>query len=154
VCVYPAYADGLPQLSELFVALDAKLAGTPASRERAEQLDRDFDLHPTANAGRFPLDGLSPADLRQATSEYLNSLAIGGPPCFDRQPIDTTAAANVEVVRAWLLDDRSEMIRPGPDQTAALAWFSGLTESQRRVWFRSNYEAIVSCTLATTAFGA
>jgi hypothetical protein len=152
VCVHPAFADGLPELSQRFVALDAKLAGTPAARDRIEQLDRDASIPTSAGAGRFALDGLTPFALSRALSEFLDSVSVGGQACYTPQAIQSGASANVGVVRAWLLDDPTQMVRAGQAQTAALAWLTSLTDPQRRAWFRDNYPAIVACTLTDSAF--
>ncbi len=153
VCVHPAFAKGLPQLSQLFASLEAKLNGTPASFSRVEQLDRSPQLHPTPGAGRFGLDSLSEADLQYALSDYLDWANIGGPACLERSMQESDSAANVQLVRSWLVNSMAEFQPTGPAQIERLKWFRSLTEVDRRKWFRENYASIASCSIPDSAFG-
>jgi len=150
VCVHPAFAKGLPRLSERFSGMWARLDGTPAAVTRVEQLERGLG-EPSSGAGSFALDGVSDADLRQALADYLNWVPIGAMACATPGARESGAEDNVQMVRSWLLDDASQFFPQAAEQVAALDWFAGITEEERRAWFKENYDAIASCSLTTSA---
>jgi hypothetical protein len=160
VCVHPAFRRGLAKLAPLFLALHARVAGTPADFTKVVQLDRDGELAP-AGAGRFALDSLSDADLHQALADYLDSIGIGGPGCVTLSPtgsgtatyVSLESVGNLNLVRAWLVDDTSQFAIGGPAQQSMLRRFALLTEEQRRAWFKQYYHQIATCTLPADAFG-
>ncbi|WP_207549961.1 hypothetical protein [Thermostaphylospora chromogena] len=144
ICVHPGMRGGLPELGATFTKLASRLAGTPGEFVRVEQ-------HPRGEAVELPpgvvpvhLDDLATGFAEEAAAEFLERLAMecdGTPPEGYRQ-----------IVMAWL---RGEPLPAGPlaEHQYAAAWFSGLTEAQRRDWLRMFYTDFARCTLRAEHFG-
>ncbi|SCF35771.1 hypothetical protein GA0070216_11130 [Micromonospora matsumotoense] len=151
ICIHPAFGDGLPRLTTIFVELHEKVQGTPADFVRVEQLPRDVAMQPRPGANRFALDSLSEADMRGAVSEYLDGIGIGGFACVGRQAANGSSFANIEIVRAWLSNDMRQFF--GDDAAVArLTWFTKIGEAGRRAWFARNYASIQACRLSDNVF--
>ena len=142
VCVHPGMRAGLNELSGAFIALASRLTGTPAEFSRVEQHSRRErpDLAPGVVA--IHVDDLRPGYADRAVAEFTERLA---PPC-------TGAAEGYRaIVLGWL---RGGPIPAGtlPEHRRAAAWFSALTEAQRRDWLLMFYTDFARCRLATNHF--
>ncbi|MEU0564374.1 hypothetical protein ABZ297_03110 [Nonomuraea sp. NPDC005983] len=144
VCVHPGMRAGLTELGAAFTPIASRLAGTPAAFTRVEQRPLDEQLKPFAGLAPIHVPDLSAGFADESASEYLESLAARCP--------DTTADGYREIVMAWL---RGEPLPGGPlpEHQYAAAWFSGLSEHQRREWLRMFYSDFQSCRLSSTHFG-
>lgn len=142
VCVHPGMRAGLDELSATFITLASRLAGTPAAFSRVEQHSRRDRPDPRPGVVPVHVDDLSPGYADRAVAEFTARLA---PPC--REP----AEGYREIVLAWL---RGDPIPAGtlPEHRRAAAWFSGLTEQQRRDWLRMFYADFAHCRLAKNHF--
>nr|BFE87206.1 hypothetical protein GCM10020093_098070 [Planobispora longispora] len=90
------------------------------------------------------VDDLAAGFADRAADEFVDGLAAK----CDRTP----SAGYRDVVTAWL---RGEPLPGGPlpEHRYAAAWFSGLTETQRRDWLRLHYADFVGCRLQNVHFG-
>ncbi|MEV5408340.1 hypothetical protein AB0K60_05750 [Thermopolyspora sp. NPDC052614] len=142
VCVHPGMRAGLDELSATFITLASRLAGTPGAFSRVEQHSRRE--RPDLAPGVVPVhvDDLRPGYADRAVAEFTERLA---PPC------PGTAGGYREIVLAWL---RGDPIPAGdlPEHRRAAAWFSVLTEQQRRDWLRMFFTDFARCRLATNHF--
>ncbi|GAA2885551.1 hypothetical protein GCM10010517_49200 [Streptosporangium fragile] len=144
VCVHPGMHAGLPELGSAFVKIASRLAGTPGEFSRVEQ-------HPRRDQGTLApgvigihVDDLSAGFAERAADEFVDGLA---------ERCDATPAAGYrDIVAAWL---RGEPLPGGPlpEHQYAAAWFSGLTETQRRDWLRLYYGDFTGCRLQSSHFG-
>ncbi|NUR88729.1 MAG: hypothetical protein HOY71_31965 [Nonomuraea sp.] len=144
VCVHPGMQAGLTELGAAFTSIASRLAGTPAAFTRVEQRPLDDTLEHQAGLAQIHLPDLSAGFADQAAYEYVESLA---PKCEG-----TVASGYREIVLAWL---RGEPLPGGPlpEHQYAAAWFSGLSEHQRREWLRMFYSDFQSCKLSSRHFG-
>ncbi|MFI6604566.1 hypothetical protein ACIBHX_50795 [Nonomuraea sp. NPDC050536] len=144
VCVHPGMRAGLTELGAAFTSIASRLAGTPAAFTRVEQRPLEDTLEHTAGLAQIHLPDLSAGFADKAAYEYVDSLA---PQCTN-----TTAAGYREIVLAWL---RGEPLPGGPlpEHQYAAAWFSGLSEHQRREWLRMFYRDFEACKLSSSHFG-
>ncbi|MDH2430001.1 hypothetical protein [Sphaerisporangium sp. TRM90804] len=144
VCVHPGMSSGLTELGAAFTTIAARLTGTPAAFSRVEQRPRGDTG--TAAPGVVPIhvDDLTPGYAARAAAEFVERLAR---PCA-RAP----ESGYRSIVTAWL---RGAPLPSGPlpAHQGAAAWFSALTESQRRDWLRMFYTDFALCRLKTTHFG-
>jgi hypothetical protein len=132
VCVHPGMHAGLPELGSSFIKIASRLAGTPGEFSRLEQ-------HP-----RRDVDDLAAGFAERAADEFVEGL---GTKCEG-----TSANGYRDIVIAWL---RGKPLPGGPlpEHQYAAAWFSGLTEDQRRDWLRLYYADFTECRLQSTHFG-
>jgi hypothetical protein len=144
VCVHPGMRSGLTELGAAFTTIAARLTGTPAAFSRVEQRPRDDDGRSGPGVVPIHVDDLTPGYASRAAAEFVGRLAG---PCPDAPGEGYRA-----VVTAWL---RGEPLPSGPlpGHQAAAAWFSGLTESQRRDWLRMFYTDFANCRLKASHFG-
>lgn len=144
VCVHPGMRTGLPELGSAFVKIASRLAGTPGEFSRLEQRPRSDDLTLPSGAVPIHVDDLSRGFADEAADEFVEGLA---------QECDGTPAGGYrDIVSAWL---RGKPLPGGPlpEHQYAAAWFSGLTETQRREWLRVHYADFVDCRLQSDYFG-
>ncbi|MFI6508254.1 hypothetical protein ACIBCT_11665 [Streptosporangium sp. NPDC050855] len=144
VCVHPGMRAGLPELSAEFVKIAARLAGTPGEFSRVEQHSRDDEAPLSAGVIAIHVDDLAAGFAEKAADEFVDGLA---------SRCDATPAAGYrDIVTAWL---RGEPLPGGPlaEHRYAAAWFSGLTDVQRRDWLRLYYTDFTGCRLQSTHFG-
>ncbi|MET8157980.1 hypothetical protein ABZT47_16520 [Sphaerisporangium sp. NPDC005289] len=147
VCVHPGMRSGLTELGAAFTTIAARLTGTPAAFSRVEQRPRD-DVRPApggaAGAVAIHVDDLTPGYASRAAAEFVERLA---PRCGEARADGYRA-----IVSAWL---RGEPLPSGPlpGHQAAAAWFSALSESQRRDWLRMFYTDFATCRLKASHFG-
>ncbi|MFF4411037.1 hypothetical protein ACFYY8_00835 [Streptosporangium sp. NPDC001559] len=144
VCVHPGMRTGLPELGSAFVKIASRLAGTPGEFSRLEQRPRSDDAAPASGAIPIHVDDLSTGFADAAADEFVEGLA--------RQCDGSPAAGYRDIVIAWL---RGKPLPGGPlpEHQYAAAWFSGLTEAQRREWLRLNYADFAACRLRGDLFG-
>ncbi|SNT44800.1 hypothetical protein SAMN05216276_104418 [Streptosporangium subroseum] len=144
VCVHPGMHAGLPELGSAFIKIASRLAGTPGEFSRLEQHPRR-DQAPLA-PGTVPIhvDDLAAGFAERAADEFVEGL---GTKCGG-----TSASGYRDIVIAWL---RGKPLPGGPlpEHQYAAAWFSGLTEDQRRDWLRLYYADFTECRLQSTHFG-
>ena len=144
VCVHPGMHAGLPELGSAFIKIASRLAGTPGEFSRLEQHPRR-DQAPLA-PGTVPIhvDDLAAGFAERAADEFVEGL---GTKCEG-----TSASGYRDIVIAWL---RGKPLPGGPlpEHQYAAAWFSGLTEDQRRDWLRLYYADFTECRLQSTHFG-
>ncbi|GGM85498.1 hypothetical protein GCM10010106_35570 [Thermopolyspora flexuosa] len=142
VCVHPGMRAGLDELSARFIGLASRVAGTPAAFSRVEQHSRRH--HPELPAGTVAIhvDDLRPGYADRAVAEFTERLA---PRCAE------PAGGYREIVMGWL---RGGPIPAGPlpEHRRAAAWFSGLTEAQRRDWLQLFYTDFARCGLTVNHF--
>ncbi|MBB2909965.1 hypothetical protein FHS43_001211 [Streptosporangium becharense] len=144
VCVHPGMQDGLPELGSAFVEIASRLAGTPGEFSRVEQHPRRDRDSPAPGVIGIHVDDLSTGFAERAADEFVDGLAS--------RCDGTPAAGYRDIVAAWL---RGEPLPGGPfpEHQYAAAWFSGLTEAQRRDWLRLHYGDFTGCRLQSTHFG-
>ncbi|MFG3441794.1 hypothetical protein ACGF0J_31515 [Nonomuraea sp. NPDC047897] len=144
VCLHPGMRAGLTEVGASFTKIASRLAGTPAAFTRVEQRPLDDELRPSAGLAPIHVRDLSAGFADQASYEYVESLAAScaGAP----------ADGYREIVMAWL---RGEPLPGGPlpEHQYAAAWFSGLSEHQRREWLRMFFSDFQSCGLSSSHFG-
>lgn len=149
VCVHPAFEGHLDRISQTFRALDAKLAGTPGSVPRLEQLPGGYGSVPSPGASAFTLGGVELNDLREGRQTYIADSLLDFDRCATVEAMD--AQPWEVVVNDWLIDRAG----PVPAEAAdAAAWFTGLSEQQRRDWIKVNYTKFATCRLGASDFGA
>ncbi|MGV9776154.1 hypothetical protein [Streptosporangium sp. NPDC003464] len=144
VCVHPGMRTGLPELGSAFVKIASRLAGTPGEFSRLEQHPRREDVSLPPGAAPIHVDDLAAGFADEAADEFVESLA---------EDCDGTPAGGYrDIVSAWL---RGKPLPSGPlpEHQYAAAWFSGLTDAQRRDWLRLYYSDFVGCRLQSTHFG-
>ncbi|GAA2385386.1 hypothetical protein [Nonomuraea africana] len=144
VCLHPGMRGGLTELGDAFTKIASKLSGTPAAFTRVEQRPLGESLHASTGIVPIHLPDLSAGFADEAIYDYVESLAAT---CSG-----TPAGGYREIVMAWL---RGEPLPGGPlpEHQYAAAWFSGLTEHQRRDWLRMFYTDFKSCRLSARHFG-
>ncbi|TDD37746.1 hypothetical protein E1286_36855, partial [Nonomuraea terrae] len=144
VCVHPGMRAGLTELGAAFTQIASRLAGTPAAFTLVEQRPLDEELKPSYGLAPVHIPDLSPGFAEEAAYEYVESLA---PRCND-----AVAEGYRGIVVAWL---RGEPLpgAPLPEHQYATAWFSSLSEYQRREWLRMFYSDFQGCRLSSTHFG-
>ncbi|GAA3116029.1 hypothetical protein GCM10010466_03870 [Planomonospora alba] len=145
VCVHPGMRTGLDELGAAFVKIASRLAGTPGEFSRVEQRPRRDNVVLPPGVVPVHVDDLSAGFADRAADEFVESLA--------KECDGTPADGYRDIVTAWL---RGEPLPGGPlpEHQYAAAWFSGLTESQRRGWLRLHYADFTGCRLQSTHFGA
>ncbi|MBG0812995.1 hypothetical protein [Planomonospora sp. ID82291] len=145
VCVHPGMRTGLDELGSAFVKIASRLAGTPGEFSRVEQRPRRDDAVLPPGVVPVHVDDLSAGFADRASDEFVESLA--------EECEGTVADGYRDIVTAWL---RGEPLPGGPlpEHQYAAAWFSGLTEAQRRGWLRLYYSDFTGCRLQSTHFGA
>ncbi|MET8383931.1 hypothetical protein ABZV14_13110 [Streptosporangium canum] len=144
VCVHPGMRTGLPELGSAFVKIASRLAGTPGEFSRLEQHPRREDIPLAPGAVPIHVDDLAAGFADEAAEEFVENLA---------QECDGTPAGGYrDIVVAWL---RGKPLPSGPlpEHQYAAAWFSGLTDAQRRDWLRLYYSDFAGCRLQSTHFG-
>lgn len=144
VCVHPGMRAGLPELGSEFIKIASRLAGTPGEFSRVEQHPRRDSASPSAGVISIHMDDLAAGFAEKAADEFVDGLAAR---------CDATPAAGYrDIVAAWL---RGEPLPGGPlpEHRYAAAWFSGLTDVQRRDWLRLYYADFTGCRLQSTHFG-
>ncbi|SDG54877.1 hypothetical protein SAMN05421505_105120 [Sinosporangium album] len=144
VCVHPGMRTGLTELSATFTKIASRLAGTPAAFTRVEQRPREGRNVTSGGVVPVHLDDLAAGFADEAASEFVETLA--------RRCPGTSAGGYREIVMAWL---RGQPLPGGPlpEHQYAAAWFSGLTEFQRRDWLRMFFTDFSSCSLTSSHFG-
>ncbi|MFG2073636.1 hypothetical protein [Nonomuraea maritima] len=144
VCVHPGMRAGLTELGAAFTQIASRLAGTPAEFTLVEQRPLDEQLRPRYGLAPVHIPDLSAGFADEAAYEYIESLA---PPCHG-----TVAEGYRQIVVAWL---RGEPLpgAPLPEHQYATAWFSSLSEHQRREWLRMFYSDFQGCRLSSSHFG-
>ncbi|MEV7966208.1 hypothetical protein AB0O34_09520 [Sphaerisporangium sp. NPDC088356] len=144
VCVHPGMRSGLTELGATFTTIAARLTGTPGAFARVEQRPRADDGVPGPGVVPIHVDDLTPGFASRAAAEFVERLAS---PCGEGP-----AGGYRAIVTAWL---RGEPLPSGPlpGHQAAAAWFSALTESQRRDWLRMFYTDFATCRLKASHFG-
>lgn len=144
VCVHPGMRAGLTELGATFTKIASRLSGTPAAFTRVEQRPVDDQLQPANGLAPIHVPDLSSGFADQAAYEYIESLAS--------ECTSSPSAGYREIVMAWL---RGEPLPGGPlsEHQYAAAWFSGLSEPQRREWLRMFYTPFQTCTLSASHFG-
>ncbi len=142
VCVHPGMRAGLDDLTATFITLASRLAGTPAAFSRVEQRPRGDDERLPQGVVAVHLDDLRPGYAERAAADFVARLA---PRCAG------AARGYRDIVTAWL---RGTTPPAGalPEQRRAAAWFSALTESQRRAWLRMFYGDFATCALTRHHF--
>lgn len=142
VCVHPGMRAGLDELSARFIGLASRVAGTPAEFWRVEQHSRRGRPELPAGVVAVHVDDLRPGFADRAVAEFTEGLA---PRCAE------PANGYREIVLGWL---RGGPIPAGPlpEHRRAAAWFSGLTEAQRRGWLQMFYTDLVRCELGGNHF--
>ncbi|GAA4218702.1 hypothetical protein FHR32_004539 [Streptosporangium album] len=144
VCVHPGMRPGLPELGSAFVKIASRLAGTPGEFSRLEQHPRSGEVSLPAGAALIHVDDLAAGFADEAADEFVESLA---------QRCDGTPAGGYrDIVVAWLLG-KPLPGGPLPEHQYAAAWFSGLTDAQRRDWLRLYYSDFATCRLQSSHFG-
>ncbi|MFB9675622.1 hypothetical protein [Streptosporangium vulgare] len=144
VCVHPGMRAGLPELSSEFIKIASRLAGTPGEFSRVEQHPRRDTTPVAAGVIAIHVDDLAAGFAEKAADEFVDGLAAR---------CDATPAEGYrDIVAAWL---RGEPLPGGPlpEHRYAAAWFSGLTDVQRRDWLRLYYADFTGCRLQSTHFG-
>ncbi|MGW0590229.1 hypothetical protein [Streptosporangium sp. NPDC002607] len=144
VCVHPGMRAGLPELGSEFIKIASRLAGTPGEFSRVEQHPRRDGSALSAGVIAIHVDDLATGFAEKAADEFVDGLAAR---------CDATSAAGYrDIVAAWL---RGEPLPGGPlaEHRYAAAWFSGLTDVQRRDWLRLYYADFTGCRLQSTHFG-
>ncbi|WP_283137296.1 hypothetical protein [Rhizohabitans arisaemae] len=141
VCVHPGMRPGLAELGSAFTELAARLNGTSMAFSRVEQRSRDHFARPRAGVVVIHVDDLSPGYAGEARREVVARLPRS---CGTGGPYDA-------VVTAWLRGDPLPD-GPGPEQLRAAAWFSALTEDQRRDWMRTHHREFTLCRLGPGHF--
>lgn len=109
-----------------------------------EQHPRRDAAAPSAGVISIHVDDLATGFAEKAADEFVDGLAAR---------CDATPAAGYrDIVAAWL---RGEPLPGGPlaEHRYAAAWFSGLTDVQRRDWLRLYYMDFTGCRLQSTHFG-
>ncbi|MEV0582256.1 hypothetical protein [Nonomuraea sp. NPDC050310] len=144
VCVHPGMRGGLTELSAAFTKVASRLSGTPAAFTRVEQRPLDSELKAGSGVVPIHMADLSPGFAEQAVGAYVEGLAAR----CERE----TGAGYREIVVAWLLGEPLPG-GPLPEHQSAAAWFSGLSEHQRRGWLRMFYNDFQSCRLSARHFG-
>ncbi|MFF5113388.1 hypothetical protein [Streptosporangium sp. NPDC000509] len=144
VCVHPGMRAGLPELGSEFIKIASRLAGTPGEFSRVEQHPRRDSPPASAGVIAIHVDDLAAGFAEKAADEFVDGLAArcgSGP-----------ASGYRDIVTAWL---RGEPLPGGPlpEHRYAAAWFSGLTDVQRRDWLRLHYADFTDCRLQSTHFG-
>lgn len=144
VCVHPGMRGGLTELGASFTKIASRLSGTPAAFTRVEQRPLDDALKGSTGMVPIHVADLAAGFADEAAYEFVETLAAK---CGD-----TPASGYREIVMAWL---RGEPLPGGPmpEHQYAAAWFSGLTEHQRRDWLRMFYTDFQSCGLSARHFG-
>ncbi len=144
VCLHPGMRAGLAELGAAFTQIASRLAGTPAAFTRVEQRPLEEPLQPSTGLAQIHVPDLSAGFADEAVYEYVESLATQCP--------DTPGDGYREIVVAWL---RGEPLPGGPlpEHQYAAAWFSGLSEHQRREWLRMFFSDFQACKLSSTHFG-
>ncbi|GAA0942810.1 hypothetical protein [Nonomuraea longicatena] len=144
VCVHPGMRAGLTELGATFTKIASRLSGTPAAFTRVEQRPVDESLQHSGGLARIHVPDLSAGFADEAAYEYIESLATR----CDASP----ASGFRDIVMAWL---RGEPLPGGPlpEHQYAAAWFSGLSEPQRREWLRMFFNEFQSCKLSGVHFG-
>lgn len=145
VCVHPGMRPGLPELGSAFVKIASRLAGTPGEFSRLEQHPRSGGaVSLPAGAAPIHVDDLATGFADEAADEFVENLA---------QRCDGTPAGGYrDIVVAWLLG-KPLPGGPLPEHQYAAAWFSGLTDAQRRDWLRLHYSEFAACRLQSSHFG-
>lgn len=144
VCVHPGMRTGLSELGSAFVKIASRLAGTPGEFSRLEQRPRSDDVDLPAGAVPIHVDDLSSGFADEAADEFVQGLA--------QECAGTPAGGYRDIVVAWL---RGKPLPGGPlpEHQYAAAWFSGLTETQRREWLQTHYTDFAGCRLQGGHFG-
>ncbi|MFB9878492.1 hypothetical protein ACFFMN_11170 [Planobispora siamensis] len=144
VCVHPGMRTGLDELGSAFTKIASRLAGTPGEFSRVEQRPRHDDAALAPGAVPVHVDDLAAGFADRAADEFVENLAGA---CENR-----VADGYRDIVVAWL---RGEPLPGGPlsEHQYAAAWFSGLTEVQRRGWLRMHYSDFAACRLRSAHFG-
>ncbi|MBB5965430.1 hypothetical protein [Planomonospora venezuelensis] len=145
VCVHPGMRNGLDELGSAFIKIASRLAGTPGEFSRVEQRPRHDDTSLAPGAVPVHVDDLATGFADRAAGEFVESLA---------EKCDGTPAGGYrDIVTAWL---RGEPLPGGPlpEHQYAAAWFSALSETQRRGWLRLHYADFAGCRLQAAHFGA
>ncbi|MBG0828364.1 hypothetical protein HS041_11365 [Planomonospora sp. ID67723] len=144
VCVHPGMRTGLDELGAAFIKIASRLAGTPGEFSRVEQRPRHDDASLAPGAVPVHVDDLATGFADRAAGEFVESLA--------EKCDDTPSGGYRDIVTAWL---RGEPLPGGPlpEHQYAAAWFSGLSETQRRGWLRLHYADFVGCRLQDAHFG-
>ncbi|MFJ2031265.1 hypothetical protein [Streptosporangium sp. NPDC087985] len=143
VCVHPGMRTGLPELGSAFVKIASRLAGTPGEFSRLEQHPRNGDVALPAGAAPIHVDDLATGFADEVADEFVENLA--------QECTDTPARGYRDIVVAWLLG-KPLPSGPLPEHEYAAAWFSGLTDAQRREWLRQHYSDFAGCRLQSTYF--
>ncbi|WP_084960686.1 hypothetical protein [Thermoactinospora rubra] len=144
VCVHPGMRGGLTELAAAFTKIASRLSGTPAAFTRVEQRPLDSELRASGGVVPIHVEDLSAGFAEEAAGEFVESLAARCP---------TAAGAGYrDIVVAWL---RGEPLPSGPlpEHQYAAAWFSGISEQQRREWLRMFWGDFRSCRLSSRHFG-
>ncbi|WP_214106529.1 hypothetical protein [Acrocarpospora catenulata] len=144
VCVHPGMRDGLAELGTTFTGLAARLSGTPAAFQRVEQRSRLTAAQAPRGVVPIHVDDLDAGYADRAAAEFVDRISK---PCTE--PV---AAGYRAIVAAWV---RGEPLPAGQlaEHQYASAWFSALSEEQRREWLRMFYSDFANCRLAASHFG-
>ncbi|MFD9939407.1 hypothetical protein ACFWYW_01935 [Nonomuraea sp. NPDC059023] len=144
VCVHPGMRGGLTELGATFTKIASRLSGTPAAFTRVEQRPLGQPLKSASGLAAIHVPDLSAGFADEAAYAYIESLAA--------KCTDSPSDGYRDIVMAWL---RGEPLPGGPlpEHQYAAAWFSGLSEPQRREWLRMFYNEFQSCRLSGTHFG-
>lgn len=144
VCVHPGMRSGLTELSAAFTKIASRLSGTPAAFTRVEQVPLSDGLKAAAGIVPIHVADLSSGFAEQAVAGYVDGLSTT---CAN-----PTTEGYREIVLAWL---RGEPLPggPRPEHQYAAAWFSGISEYQRRGWLRMFFRDFQTCRLSARHFG-
>ncbi|MEW1724214.1 hypothetical protein [Streptomyces sp. NPDC093109] len=122
VCVHPAFARALPELTRAFTPVARALAGTPAAFDRLEQRPRGVGGAPSAGSRAIRMDDLAPGRVAATRQEFVEEL-IDMDRCATADP---AAVARTDQMAA-LLEQTPEAMPPG--------------------WLGDHYEAFTACAL-------
>lgn len=139
VCVHPAYAEWLPEASEVVNAVSEPFAGIPGGPQRAKQVHTaDVGLEPNGTLRFFLHD--------QDSLDYWLALDTAQELVGDDSTATGSTYSSRLAVEAWLLrqagGDPDEVINLSetPEKTAAASErFARLAPEERKTWLRENY---------------
>lgn len=155
VCVHPGMRGGLTELGSAFTGIAARLSGTPAAFRRVEQRSRLTDGGPADGGPANYADaahGVAPIHVDDLDAGYADRAAAEFVERLSRPCTEAVAAGYRAVVAAWLRDEPPPA-GPLAEHRDAAAWFSALSEEQRRQWLRMFYSDFANCRLSGNHFG-
>ncbi|MCG5220958.1 hypothetical protein [Streptosporangium sp. KLBMP 9127] len=144
ICVHPGMRSGLTDLGAAFTKIASRLSGTPAEFTRVEQHPRRTGSGQGPGVATVHVDDLAAGFADEAAAEFLDGLAAK---CRGAR-----GSGYRGIVMAWLRGE-SLPVGPLPEHQFAAAWFSSLTEAQRRDWLRLFYSDFARCALRAEHFG-